>query len=105
VRVGAPLDLGVRAINTFTTVCEGQRLGIFAGSGVGKSVLMSMLALNAQVDVAVIVREVVDSFRALGRVVADRLGHRQTGVAARLRDVLEQALFLPARVWIATVSP
>ncbi|WP_127753928.1 MULTISPECIES: flagellar protein export ATPase FliI [unclassified Devosia] len=54
VRVGEPLDLGVRALNTFTTVCEGQRLGIFAGSGVGKSVLMSMLARNTNVDVAVI---------------------------------------------------
>lgn len=53
-RVGAPLDLGVRVLNTFTTVCDGQRLGIFAGSGVGKSVLMSMLAVNTEVDVAVI---------------------------------------------------
>ncbi len=54
VRVGAPLDLGVRVLNTFTTICEGQRMGIFAGSGVGKSVLMSMLARNTNVDVAVI---------------------------------------------------
>jgi flagellum-specific ATP synthase len=53
-RVGAPLDVGVRALNTFTTICEGQRMGIFAGSGVGKSVLMSMLARNANVDVAII---------------------------------------------------
>lgn len=54
VRVGPPIDLGVRTLNTFTTMCDGQRMGIFAGSGVGKSVLMSMLARNAQVDVAVI---------------------------------------------------
>jgi len=53
-RVGEPIDLGVRALNTFTTVCDGQRLGIFAGSGVGKSVLMSMLAMNTDVDVAII---------------------------------------------------
>ena len=53
-RVGEPLDMGVRVLNTFTTICDGQRMGIFAGSGVGKSVLMSMLARNAQVDVAVI---------------------------------------------------
>jgi flagellum-specific ATP synthase len=53
-RVGAPIELGVRVLNTFTTMCDGQRMGIFAGSGVGKSVLMSMLARNTEVDVAVI---------------------------------------------------
>jgi flagellum-specific ATP synthase len=53
-RVGEPLDLGVRALNTFLTCCKGQRMGIFAGSGVGKSVLMAMLTRNAATDVAVI---------------------------------------------------
>src|SRR5438128_3616472 len=53
-RVGAPLDLGVRALNTFLTCCRGQRLGIFAGSGVGKSVLLSMMARNVVADVSVI---------------------------------------------------
>src|SRR5215813_11567990 len=53
-RVGAPLDLGVRALNTFLTCCRGQRLGIFAGSGVGKSVLLSMMARNVAADVSVI---------------------------------------------------
>ena len=51
---GRPLDLGVRALNTFITCCRGQRMGIFAGSGVGKSVLLSMLARNVAADVSVI---------------------------------------------------
>ena len=53
-RVGPPLDLGVRSLNTFLTCCKGQRMGIFAGSGVGKSVLLSMLARNVDADVSVI---------------------------------------------------
>jgi flagellum-specific ATP synthase len=53
-RVGARLDLGVRAMNVFTTCCRGQRLGVFAGSGVGKSVLLSMLARGAACDTVVV---------------------------------------------------
>jgi flagellum-specific ATP synthase len=53
-RVGGPLDLGVRALNAFATCCRGQRMGIFSGSGVGKSVLLSMLARNVAADVSVI---------------------------------------------------
>ncbi|MFT8718998.1 FliI/YscN family ATPase [Acetobacter sp.] len=53
-RLGPRIDLGVRAMNLFTTCREGQRLGLFAGSGVGKSTLMSMLARNTACDVAVI---------------------------------------------------
>jgi len=53
-RLGTPIDLGNRAINTFLTCCRGQRMGIFAGSGVGKSVLFSSLARHAGADVAVI---------------------------------------------------
>lgn len=52
--VGGKLDTGVRAMNTFLSVCEGQRMGIFAGSGVGKSTLMSMIAKYSDADVNVI---------------------------------------------------
>jgi flagellum-specific ATP synthase len=50
----APLDLGVRAINSLLTCGTGQRMGIMAGSGVGKSVLLGMLAKHTKADVNVI---------------------------------------------------
>lgn len=50
----APLDLGVRAINSLLTCGTGQRMGIMAGSGVGKSVLLGMLARHTKADVNVI---------------------------------------------------
>ncbi|MEI7669569.1 MAG: flagellar protein export ATPase FliI [Pseudomonadota bacterium] len=53
-RVRGKIDMGIRAINTFLSCCLGQRMGIFAGSGVGKSILMSMLARYSQADVNVI---------------------------------------------------
>ncbi len=53
-RMGKQLDLGVRAVNTFLATCRGQRMGIFSGSGVGKSVLLSMMARYTEADVSVI---------------------------------------------------
>jgi flagellum-specific ATP synthase len=53
-RIGEKLDLGVRAVNSFTSICQGQRMGIFSGSGVGKSVLLSMMAKYTEADVSVI---------------------------------------------------
>lgn len=53
-RMGRQLDLGVRAVNSFLATCQGQRMGIFSGSGVGKSVLLSMMARYTSADVSVI---------------------------------------------------
>ncbi len=53
-RISEPMDFGVRALNSLFTCGKGQRLGIFAGSGVGKSVLMGMIARNTKADVNVI---------------------------------------------------
>ena len=72
-RVGGRLDLSVRAMDVFTTTCRGQRLGIFAGSGVGKSVLMSMLARHAECD-AVVVGLIGERGREVREFIEETLG-------------------------------
>ncbi|MAT57537.1 MAG: flagellar protein export ATPase FliI [Melioribacteraceae bacterium] len=54
-RIETPLQTGVRSIDGLLTVGRGQRVGIFAGSGVGKSVMLGMIARNTNADVSVIV--------------------------------------------------
>ena len=108
-RVSKPMDLGVRAINAFCTVGRGMRLGIFAGSGVGKSTLLGQIARNTDADVAVIAligerrREVRDFIeRDLGDSLARsvlvvstsdeapllrvRAAHAATAIAESFRD-------------------
>ncbi|MEN6467230.1 MAG: FliI/YscN family ATPase, partial [Syntrophaceae bacterium] len=53
-RIREPLDLGIRALNALFTCGKGQKMGIFSGSGVGKSILLSMVAKNTKADVSVI---------------------------------------------------
>ena len=48
------MDVGVRAINSVITVGQGQRMGLFAGSGVGKSVLLGMMTRGSEADVIVV---------------------------------------------------
>jgi flagellum-specific ATP synthase len=71
--VGERLDLGVRAMDVFTTTCRGQRLGVFAGSGVGKSVLLSMLAREASCD-AVVVGLIGERGREVREFIEETLG-------------------------------
>ena len=53
-RIRKPLRTGIRVIDLFTPLCQGQRVGIFAGSGVGKSTLLSMLARSSDFDTIVV---------------------------------------------------
>lgn len=74
-RLGERLALGVRALDLFTPCCSGQRLGIFAGSGVGKSSLVSMIASQSEADI-IIVGLIGERGRELNDFLADTLGPR-----------------------------
>jgi flagellum-specific ATP synthase len=77
-RVLQPLDVGVRAINGLLTIGQGQRVGIMAGSGVGKSVLLGMMVRAAEADVVV-----VGLIGERSREVADFLETKVSGEARR----------------------
>ena len=53
-KVEEPFDVGVRSINSLVTIGMGQRIGIIAGSGVGKSILLQMMSKYAEADVVVV---------------------------------------------------
>jgi flagellum-specific ATP synthase len=72
-RLGPRLDFGVRALNCFTPCRQGQRLGLFSGSGVGKSTLLGMLARGAACDVTVLAL-VGERGREVREFIEDELG-------------------------------
>jgi flagellum-specific ATP synthase len=74
--VKQPLDVGVRAINSIVTVGLGQRMGLFAGSGVGKSVLMGMMTRGTSADV-VVVGLVGERGREVKEFIQDILGKEE----------------------------
>ena len=83
--VRLPLDTGVRAINALLTVGRGQRLGLFAGTGVGKSILMGMMARYTAADV-IVVGLIGERGREVKEFVEDILG-----VEGRKRSVVVAA--------------
>jgi flagellum-specific ATP synthase len=70
-----PLDVGVRAINALMTMGKGQRLGLFAGSGVGKSTLLGMMTRHTAADV-IVVALVGERGREVREFVEDTLGEQ-----------------------------
>ncbi len=83
--VREPLDTGVRAINALLTVGRGQRLGLFAGSGVGKSVLLGMMARYTRADI-IVVGLIGERGREVKEFVEDVLGE-----SGRARSVVVAA--------------
>jgi flagellum-specific ATP synthase len=73
VRIDAPMPTGVRVLDTFTTAGKGQRIGIFGGSGVGKSTLLGMMARGTGADVAVLAL-IGERGREVREFIEDELG-------------------------------
>jgi flagellum-specific ATP synthase len=71
--IDTPLPTGIRTIDALLTLGKGQRIGIFAGSGVGKSTLLSMIARRAQADVNVIAL-IGERGREVREFITDNLG-------------------------------
>lgn len=80
-RLGQPLVTGVKAIDLFTPICAGQRIGIFAGSGVGKSTLLAMLSRAPSTDVTILAL-VGERSREVRDFLDDTLGEAQSRVVA-----------------------
>ena len=84
-RIDTAMDVGVRAINSLLTIGRGQRMGIFAGSGVGKSTLMGMIARHMRADV-----NVIDLIGERGREVREFI-EKDLGPEGLRRSVLVAA--------------
>jgi flagellum-specific ATP synthase len=80
-RVKTPIRTGIRVIDLFTPLCAGQRIGVFAGSGVGKSSMLAMLARAPQFD-TVVIALVGERGREVREFLDDALGvHRGNAIA------------------------
>ncbi len=100
-RIDTPLSTGVRAIDALLTVGKGQRLGIFAGSGVGKSTLLAMLARHSAAAVNVIAL-IGERGREVQEFVEEQLGDglRRSVVVVATSD--QSALLRLKAAWVAT---
>ncbi len=102
-RVTEPLATGVRAIDAFHTCGRGQRLGLFSGSGVGKSVLLGMLARRAEADV-VVVALVGERGREVREFIEKNLGTEGRARAVVVVETAERPPLLRFRAAFAATA-
>ena len=100
-RIDAPLATGVRAIDGLCTLGEGQRVGLFAGSGVGKSMLLGRIARHANADV-IVVGLVGERGREVGEFLADSLGEGLSRAVVVVATSDAPALLRVRSAWTAT---
>ncbi len=101
--IDQPLPTGIRSIDAMTTVGCGQRMGIFAGTGVGKSVLMGMIARNTAADVAVIAL-VGERGREVGEFIRKDLGEEGLKRAVLVISTSDESPVLRVRACFVAVA-
>ena len=100
--ISEPLDVGVRAINTLFTVGRGQRMGLFAGSGVGKSTLLGLMTRYTEADV-VVVGLIGERGREVREFVEDILGSRDREKAVVVASPADDPPLMRIHgAWLAT---
>jgi flagellum-specific ATP synthase len=101
--LGARIDTGVAAFNTVLPIARGQRVGLFAGSGVGKSTLLGLLARNLAADV-VVVALVGERGRELGHFVQGVLGPEGMRRAVVVAATSDQSAMLRRRCALSAMT-
>ncbi|MBA4395670.1 MAG: flagellum-specific ATP synthase FliI, partial [Desulfobacca sp.] len=102
-RISQPIDLGIRAINGLVTCGKGQRVGIMAGSGVGKSVLLGMIAKYTEADLNVIAL-IGERGREVREFIEKDLGNKGLDRSVVVISTAEQAPLAKVRAAFAATS-
>jgi flagellum-specific ATP synthase len=98
-----PLGTGIRAIDGLLTVGRGQRVGVFGGSGVGKSTLIGMMTRNSEAEV-IVVGLVGERGREVGEFLESSLGHEGRRRSVVLVSTSDQSPLLRIRAALAATS-
>ena len=101
--IGEPLGTGIRAIDAMLTVGRGQRVGIFGGSGVGKSTLIGMMTRNTEAEVT-IVGLVGERGREVGEFLRDSLGKEGLARAVVVVSTSDQSPLLRMRAALTATT-
>lgn len=101
--IHVPLGTGIRAIDGLLTVGRGQRIGIFGGSGVGKSTLIGMMTRNSEAEV-IVVGLVGERGREVGEFLEDSLGEEGRRRSVVLVSTSDQSPLLRMRAALAATS-
>jgi len=102
-RISHVLDLGIRSINSFLTIGQGQKIGVFAGAGVGKSMLLGMLSKDAKVDVSVVAL-IGERGREVREFIERDLGEEGLGKAVLVVSTGDQSPLLRIRGALMAMS-